>query len=189
MTGSASPSVNASGATAVAASAIATSAVVATAEVPAMPVIEAESFLGRTDNVVDLHERRRDEGVLAPEAWHTLVEQLGLTGPALNFARNCALERAEGALWVFALSPGHQMLSQPGHLARLEEQLSRHTGSGVKVRVDVRESVQESPAGRVQRLRREAGQKAEAAFRDDGFVQALVREFDAVIETQSIRPL
>lgn len=186
---STAPSVNPYGVTAAVASSVATSAAVAAENVPSTPPLESGTLIARTDNVVDFDERRREEGTLAPDAWHTLVEQLGLTGPALNFARNCALERCDGTLWVFALSPGHQMLSQPGHLARLEEQLSHHVGAGVKIRVDVRESGQESPAGRVQRLRREAGQKAESAFRDDGFVQALVREFDAVIETHSIRPL
>ncbi len=151
--------------------------------------VAAEPAVPRADNVVDIQGRRREESAPPQDVWHILVEQLALTGPALNFARNCALERCEGGVWVFALNPGHQMLSQPGHVTRLEEQLAHHAGSAVKVRVEVRESPNESPAGRVQRLRREAGQKAELAFREDAFVQGLVREFDAVIETHSIRPL
>lgn len=155
------------------------------------------------DNVVALQDRRKDnDKKLTPTAaatgdrWTDLLSSLGISGPVLNLARNCALEQegaesgdADTEIWQLAMSPRNEMLFQPQRVVTLEEVLSAKLGKTVRLKVNVREPTIETPDMRYMRIKREKLEKAEAAFVEDPFVKTLVQEFSAVVERHSIQPV
>ena len=119
------------------------------------------------------------------ERWADWVEHSGLTGAAINLARNALLVARGDNRWELQLSPKHQMLAGGQALPQLQQKLSQQF-PGSHIPLEFVEPGEETPAQRRQRLQHERLAHAEAALRQDPVVKAILTTFDATLVADSI---
>ena len=119
------------------------------------------------------------------ERWADWVEHSGLTGAAINLARNALLVERSPTRWELQLSPRHQMLAGGQALPQLQQKLTQHFPDR-NIPLEFVEPGDETPAQRRQRLQSERLHNAEAALRQDPVVKALISTFDATLVADSI---
>lgn len=119
------------------------------------------------------------------ERWADWVEHSGLTGAAINLARNALLVARSDNRWELQLSPKHQMLAGGQALPQLQQKLSQQF-PGSHIPLEFVEPGEETPAQRRQRLQHERLAHAEAALRQDPVVKAILTTFDATLVADSI---
>jgi len=120
--------------------------------------------------------------------WAALIEKAGLRGPVGQLAQHSALVSIDGDLVRLALKPGHEDMHSAAMIAQMAEKLGAALGRAVKVRYDKAPSAADTPADVAARDRAERQQSAERALGADPFVQALIRDFDARVIPESIKP-
>ncbi|MEL0027678.1 MAG: DNA polymerase III subunit gamma/tau C-terminal domain-containing protein, partial [Perlucidibaca sp.] len=113
------------------------------------------------------------------------VEQSGLSGAAVNLARNTLMVVAADGRWELRLSPRHQMLAGGQALPQLQQRLAAQF-PGRAIPLEMAEPDAETPAQRRQRLQQERRDQAEQALRQDPVVKALVTTFDATLVPDSL---
>lgn len=119
------------------------------------------------------------------ERWADWVEHSGLTGAAINLARNALLIERSPERWELQLSPRHQMLAGGQALPQLQQKLQQHFPAR-NIPLEFVEPGDETPAQRRQRLQNERLQHAEMALRQDPVVKALMTTFDATLVADSM---
>jgi len=119
------------------------------------------------------------------ERWADWVEHSGLTGAAINLARNALLVERSPTRWELQLSPRHQMLAGGQALPQLQQKLAQQFPDR-NIPLEFVEPGDETPAQRRQRLQNERLHNAEAALRQDPVVKALISTFDATLIADSI---
>ena len=119
------------------------------------------------------------------ERWADWVEHSGLTGAAINLARNALLVERSPTRWELQLSPRHQMLAGGQALPQLQQKLAQQFPDR-NIPLEFVEPGDETPAQRRQRLQNERLHNAEAALRQDPVVKALISTFDATLVADSI---
>jgi len=87
-----------------------------------------------------------------------------------------------------ALDPRSSVVRTPAQEEKLAQALSRHFGSALRVQIEVRQDIAESPAREKQRLEEQRHSDARSAFAADAGVQSLQRRFNATIHPESVRP-
>ena len=130
-------------------------------------------------------------GGLAAE-WQALAAALPLRGAARQLAMHCVLVERDGSRWRFRVDGGATALNTPERVARLEEALSAHVGSEVRVQIETGDgetATEESPAAREARESAERQARAEAAIAEDANVRVLLETFDGQVRPGSVRPL
>ncbi len=122
--------------------------------------------------------------------WSALIGAAGLKGPVGQLAQHATLIAVEQHVVRLALKPAHEHFHAPVLVAAMEEKLGAVLGRAVKVRFEkvATERLQEAPAEIAGRERSTRQQATEQAMNDDPMVQALLREFDARIIPESIKP-
>ena len=123
--------------------------------------------------------------------WLGLIETAGLKGPIGALAQHCTLIAVEQQVVRLAIKPEHEYFSAPPLVATMEEKLSQALGRAVKVRFEKSTGAQqtETPAEAAGRVRDARQQAAERAMQDDPIVQALMRDLDARLIPESIKPV
>jgi DNA polymerase-3 subunit gamma/tau len=119
------------------------------------------------------------------ERWADWVEHSGLTGAAINLARNALLVERSPSRWELHVSPRHQMLAGGQALPQLQQKLAQQFPDR-NIPLEFVEPSEETPAQRRQRLQNERLVNAEAALRQDPVVKALMTTFDATLVPDSI---
>lgn len=119
------------------------------------------------------------------ERWADWVEHSGLTGAAINLARNALLVERSPTRWELHVSPRHQMLAGGQALPQLQQKLAQQFPDR-NIPLEFVEPSEETPAQRRQRLQNERLVNAEAALRQDPVVKALMTTFDATLVADSI---
>jgi len=120
--------------------------------------------------------------------WSELVASLDLQGAARQLAAHCVLLERQGNLFRLALDPRSSVVRTPAQEEKLAQALSRHFGTDLRVQIEVRQEVAESPAREKQRLDEQRQSEARSAFAADAGVQAIQRRFSATIHSESVRP-
>ncbi len=120
--------------------------------------------------------------------WSELVANLDLQGAARQLASHCVLLERTGNLVRLALDPRSSVVRTPAQEEKLAQALSRHFGSALRVQIEVRQDIAESPAREKQRLEEQRHSDARSAFAADAGVQSLQRRFNATIHPESVRP-
>ncbi len=132
---------------------------------------------------------RQDEpAATGSDDWQTLIQQAGLLGPVGQLAQHAALLGIENGVVRLALKPEFEHLKVPPLIEQMAERLSTALGRSLKVRFEKREKIGETPADVALREREQQQQAAERALGEDPFVQSLIRDFDARVIPESIRP-
>ncbi|MBS0581797.1 MAG: DNA polymerase III subunit gamma/tau [Proteobacteria bacterium] len=123
--------------------------------------------------------------------WLGLIETAGLKGPVGALAQHCTLIAIEQNVVRLALKPEHEHFSAPPLVAAMEEKIAQALGRAVKVRFEKNAAAQqaETPAEAAGRARDARQQTAERALNDDPIVQALMRDFDARLIPESVKPV
>jgi len=126
---------------------------------------------------------------LAAEHWADIVASLDLNGMARQFALNCAYKGREGNVIELQLAAVHAQLQNNAFQERLEESLTGHFGEPLKLRIElIEEAGLETPSQVESRRQAQRQQAAQQAIENDPVVRALVEQFDAQVQTNSIQP-
>jgi DNA polymerase-3 subunit gamma/tau len=121
--------------------------------------------------------------------WVELIDQIGLSGMTYNIAANASLRSVEGRAWCFTLAGQQIHLFNATHRQRLAQALSEYLGETVTVDVVEAQAAGETPALYRQRLRQERQSQAVLAIENDSNVQAIIANYDARIDPDTIRPV
>ena len=121
--------------------------------------------------------------------WVALIDQIGLSGMTYNIAANASLRSVTAAEWCFTLAGEQIHLFNDTHRQRLAQALSEHLGETVSVVVVEADAAGETPSQYQQRKREERQLQAVQAIENDKTVQAIIANYDARIDPDSIRPV
>jgi DNA polymerase-3 subunit gamma/tau len=129
-------------------------------------------------------------GVQAAAAgdWPALIQTAELRGPVGQLAQHAALIGIDNGVVRLALKPEFEHLISPPLIEQMQEKLGAALGQTVKVRFEKSAAAAETPADASARVRSDRQQAAEQAIGDDPFVQTLMRDFDARVIPDSVRP-
>jgi DNA polymerase-3 subunit gamma/tau len=132
----------------------------------------------------------KPEGKAAGSDWMALVEQLELSGPVRELARNVQLQKRSDDRWDFLIAPALRHLGSAACVSRLSEAISDRMGHPVSVRIFDQEGGEPLTAAAIeqQQLSRTRSE-AEKAIRDDPTVKALQEQMGAQVVEDSIQPL
>lgn len=125
---------------------------------------------------------------LSPVSWVSLYRQLNVRGILQSTASNSVYLGCEGAQLFFALDETKASLFDSSHSQRLADHLSDYFGRPVKVEINLQllpEGV-ETPAQAAERECHERYQAALHTLAEDPVVQTLEREFNAVLDKESV---
>jgi DNA polymerase III subunit gamma/tau len=121
--------------------------------------------------------------------WPQLVRALPLKGVAFALASNCSLRTCSPDEICLTLDPRHAQIRTGNAEARLRQALCDHFGAAVRLRIDIADHVDKTPA---QRASQEAAQRQDAAaasIEADATVRAFKARFGAEVIAGSIKPL
>ncbi|MGB4811294.1 MAG: DNA polymerase III subunit gamma/tau [Methylophilaceae bacterium] len=119
--------------------------------------------------------------------WRGLLDKLKL-GLARNLALNSALISHDEHNMRFAIQDKDKNLLSPMYQDKLAQALQQYFGRKIKLDFTVEGSVN-TPAKQVAQEKAHAQSNAENAIEADDFVQALIKDFDATIIPNSIKPI
>lgn len=122
--------------------------------------------------------------------WDEMVSKLNLKGASLNLAKNCVLANHDNPVFELLLSSHHEPLLTDQHKENLEHAITEYLGSPVKLQITLQAAQPGmSPDALELKRKREALQAAEEDLRNDPIVQALIKDFGASLNRDSIQPL
>ncbi len=121
--------------------------------------------------------------------WHDLVGKLKLEGVTRMLAEHSWLESADAAVWQLRIDESHETLVNDTQIDKLQKAASALLGGEISIQVEVGTLHSETPAGRRKRLTGLRQEKAVQAMQSDTNIQALVSEFDAELNLNSVKPI
>jgi DNA polymerase-3 subunit gamma/tau len=133
-------------------------------------------------------DNRKSETSAAVD-WHSVLQQLSLSGMARELAQHCELRQLEPGQICLRLSPVHRHLQMKPAQDKMQQALSAHFGRALLLRIELAETESVTPAATAQRAREELQDKAVAAIEQDGFVRDVIEMFDAQLVESSIKPI
>lgn len=122
--------------------------------------------------------------------WGELIEQTALIGLGKELAMNCACEKISDEIIMLALAPASEHLFKPERLDEVQGELRKTLkNNDLSVEIQVEPSEKETPAECLERLGFEHQEQTKHTIRNDPGVRALVSEFGAVLNEDSIKPI
>ena len=125
----------------------------------------------------------------SPETWIQVYTGLGVGGLLQSTASNCLLVGVQGPEAHFILDESNSTLYDESHQQRLSDMLSDYFGQPVRAAIQPGIVEGETPALYAIRLRQERHAEALKSLEEDPVVQQLLREFDGVLDIESVEPL
>ncbi len=119
--------------------------------------------------------------------WRALVDRLKL-GLARALAQNCELASFDEEHIAFSVPPSQKHLLNMGYEEKLRSAVEQHFGRKIKMTFSLGGSGN-TPAQLMSQEKAALQADAEDAIHNDGFVQALIKDFGAQIIPSSIKPL
>ena len=121
--------------------------------------------------------------------WPGLIAAAALRGPVGQLAQHAALLGIDNGVLRLALKPDHEHLRAPPLVTQLQESLGNALGRTLTVRFEKStDAGAQTPADIAHGERAARQQAAEHALGADPFVQTLMRDFDARVIPDSIKP-
>jgi DNA polymerase-3 subunit gamma/tau len=121
--------------------------------------------------------------------WPTILAALDLQGAPRQLAANCTLLSREGTTVRLALDPRSASIRTRASEDKLSQALARHFGDAVRLEIEVRDGVAETPARSSERAQAERRAQARMAFEADATVGTLKECFGASVLADTIRPV
>lgn len=125
----------------------------------------------------------------AVDDWNKLLQEVEIFGPARHLAEHCELRAATDSHIELVLATSKEQFNTPQLRLRLASALGKHLGRKLEITITPGEPHGQTPAdirlaGEDKRMR-----EAREAIESDATVQAIQKEFGAVIEPDSIEPV
>ncbi len=121
------------------------------------------------------------------ENWHQLLPRLGLGGISSQLAAHCTVKSWQGGELVLALRPEGAALAGSMAEKKLHDALEKYLGQPLKLRIEVEEGGEETPAQAAERKQQEEQAAAVKAMQNDPVVQALEEGFDGELLVDSVK--
>lgn len=126
---------------------------------------------------------------LRPDSWNVLFERLGFGGVVGNIASHCILVDVNDSVLHFHLDAANATLFSASYTARIQEHLTVTLNTPVTVKIEVISVDRETPALRKARLQKETLAAALLSLQNDPNIQALVSDFDAVLDETTVQAM
>lgn len=126
---------------------------------------------------------------LTPNSWLYRFDDLGFGGVVGSIASHCILQELEGDKLLLVLDQDNATLFNENHSDRIQAHLSVTLNAPIKLLIEQRAVTSETPAALRKRLQNERKQKALSDMQADPTVQALLQDFDGVLDTESVIPV
>ncbi|MDA0226052.1 MAG: DNA polymerase III subunit gamma/tau [Proteobacteria bacterium] len=124
----------------------------------------------------------------ADAGWPTLVGHLTVTGATRELARNAEMTGRDANGFDLLVPKSKAHLAERAFLDKLTAAVEAHLGRRMALRVTIGEASGESVAATESRAKDAQMAEAVDAMQRDGFVQDLVKMFDASVVDSSVRP-
>jgi len=122
--------------------------------------------------------------------WVRLLDDLDISGPVRELARNLQLKRREAGRWEFVIAPALRHLGSPALIERLGQAITERFGQTIRVRVVEEGGTELRTVARLEEQREQRNMSdAERAIEDDPTVRELRDGMGAEIVEGSIQPL
>ena len=121
--------------------------------------------------------------------WAEIIRAMGLGGMTLQLAQHCALLSIDEYQVQLSLAAQLASTRTPQLEAKLEKALQDHLGKPVKLRIQLGDTVHDTPAAQIQQQKQARQQAAEQEIEQDENVRLLRERFDARIVPGSVKPL
>lgn len=121
--------------------------------------------------------------------WAGLVEQLDLSGPVKELARNIQLQERSGEQWRFVIPKTVSHYGSRSMVQKLQSALATRLGQPVRLVLMTASSQVQTPAAVAEDATRKARSDAERAILQDETVRALQERMGATVVEDSVQPL
>ena len=122
------------------------------------------------------------------ELWVKQALQLPLRGMSKNILLQCIYLGQQASAIQLSIDPQYFDLLNDAHQQRINQALTEYFEQPVLAKITAGTSVLETPIGFQQRQQKERLQLARDALEQDPIVQAMVQQFEAVLDIDSIEP-
>lgn len=122
------------------------------------------------------------------QEWIKVVLGLSLKGMTKNILMQCAFCSRQDQSINLVLDPQYIDLLNQAHRERIQEALATYFGAPVVPVIEAGKPQNETPMGYQERIRQERLDAARAALEQDSVVQQVIKQFDAVLDADSIEP-
>ena len=120
--------------------------------------------------------------------WNAVVEALGVKGLAAQLAAHCSLGEWSDDAVRLCLDRRHENLRSENAVKRLEQALSRFYGRELKLRIEVTDPAEPTPAQHAERRQEAEQERAREAIAADPNVQELEQTFGTRADMETVRP-
>ena len=118
-----------------------------------------------------------------------MVEQTSLLGLSKELAMNCACEKRSEEKIQLSLAPSLEHLFKAERVDDIRHAIQAISSQPIEVQLEIEESDKETPAECLQRLGFEQLEQTKENLQNDPGVKALISEFGATMNEQSIKPI
>jgi DNA polymerase-3 subunit gamma/tau len=123
------------------------------------------------------------------DEWAGLVEQLDLSGPVKELARNIQLQERSGEQWRFVIPKTVSHYGSRSMVQKLQSALATQLGQPVRLVLMTASSQVQTPAAVAEDATRKARGDAERAILQDETVRSLQERLGATVVEDSVQPL
>lgn len=121
-------------------------------------------------------------------SWEQLITQLPLVGPLRILANHCMAKNISDEQINLVLDGQQAALLTEKNKERLIESITSYFKTKIAVTIEVGKSnIDETPATMAKKAAHEATQKAHESIKNDRNVQAILEQFNGIINTSSIK--
>lgn len=128
-----------------------------------------------------------DKAALA-QWWELLVKALPVAGVVANLASSCQLKDYEANQWQLALHSGHDILSLSGRSAQLQQAVRDLLKQPVVLNIEQDNIIDSSPDMIRAERKKQQLEAAINALQQDPVVQALIDDFGATLDVETVVP-
>lgn len=147
-------------------------------EMPAVPSVVPS--IVQPSSHIPLHE-------FVPENWTELITHF--KGMAMMLAQNSVLVSVKEHNFLLRVANKDSVVADRQYQDKLSAELSAYFGAPITLRIEVEESVDDTPLILKARAKDQRQEEAEMAIQADPLVQNLIVEFGATIVAHSIKPI
>lgn len=149
---------------------------------PHLTVVPVVSPTGSSDSLPALNQ-------ITSAHWLAVYKQLPVDGLARNIASHCVWHACEGNQITLHLKKEYAGVLNDAHHARLTESFTSLFGRAISLIIEPADVMNETPAAYKARIEAERQAQALVAIENDINVLALIRDFKAEIQPNSVLPI
>ena len=123
------------------------------------------------------------------DEWADMVERSGVTGFSKELALNCFLQSETDDEINLGLHSEKSHLRQERSIKHLTEALSKLQGKAIHIKINIDDSSITTPMEYRRNIYQTLREQARTALQQDNKILLLQKEFDAILDVESIRPV